>query len=123
MDYEVGKGKPPEATQFPVNRQDHTKKGPYLTSILKKLIAGEWEFNDPKIQELLKRTDCKQTIETALCLRRILNGTEGDDAAIERIFDRIDGKVSQKIENEMSGTVNVMGRVIIDGKPLEIKID
>lgn len=106
-------------TQFPVNRQDHTKKGPYLTSILKKLIAGTWEFNDPKIQELLKRTDCKQTIETALVLRRILNGTEGDDAAIERIFDRIDGKVTQKSEIEHSGTVNIMPLIEKDGKPLE----
>jgi hypothetical protein len=114
---EVGK-----ATQFPVNRQDHTQKGPYLTSILKKLMAGTWEFNDPKIQDLLKRTDCKQTIETALVLRRILNGTEGDDQAIERIFDRIDGKVAQKTEMDLKGEIVMMPCVEKDGKPLDFDI-
>lgn len=116
---------PNKATQFPVNRPatPHVgDQGPRLTTILKKLIAGEWEFNDSKIQDLLKRTDCKQTIETALVLRRILNGTEGDDAAIERIFDRIDGKVTQKTEMDLKGEIVMMPCVKIDGKNMEIKV-
>lgn len=112
-------------TRFPVNRPEAPnsgEKGPRLTTILKKLIAGEWEFSDAKIQDLLKRTDCKQTIETALCLRRILNGTEGDDQAIERIFDRIDGKVTQKTEMDLKGEIVMMPCVEKDGKPLEFDI-
>jgi len=112
-----------KATQFPINRQDHTQKGPRLTTILKKLLSADWEVNDPKVQALIQKCGLDRTIEVILCLRRILNGTEGDDAAIERIFDRIDGKVAQKNEIEHSGEVNIMGRVLIDGKPLEINID
>lgn len=113
---------PSPDTRFPVNRQDHTKKGPHLTTILKKLISAEWDFNDPKIKELIKKCDLEQTIEVALCLRRILNGTEGDDAAIERIFDRIDGKVSQKTELDVTGKIVMMPCVEKDGKPLEFNV-
>lgn len=93
----MGNPNPSPTTRFPVNRPTapHTQKGPYLTPILKRLLKSEWEFNDPKVKELLKRSKCKETIETAICLRRILNGTEGDDLAIERIFNRIDGMIPQ----------------------------
>jgi hypothetical protein len=113
---------PNKATQFPVNRRDHTKKGPRLTTILNKLLSAKWDFNDPKIKELIKKCELEETIEVALCLRRILNGTEGDDAAIERILDRIDGKVAQKNEIEHSGTVNIMPAIKIDDAPMEINI-
>ena len=87
---------PSPETRFPVNRPDapfagHT--GPRLTTILKKLLSAEWEVNDPKVQALIEKCGLDRTIEVILCLRRVLNGTEGDDQAIERIFDRIDGKV------------------------------
>jgi len=71
-------------------------KGPRLTTILSKILSAEWDFNDPKIKELIKKQHLKATIETALCLRRVLNGTEGDDLAIERIFDRIDGSIKKE---------------------------
>ncbi len=90
----------PVSTRFPVNRKDHTKKGPYLTPILKKLLSANWEFHDKKIKVLLKDLKLKETIGVALVLRRVLNGTEGDDLAIERIFDRIDGKVAEVIKCE-----------------------
>lgn len=113
---------PNPATQFPVNRQDHTQKGPRLTTILKKLLSAEWEVNDPKVQALIERCGLDRTIEVILCLRRVLNGTEGDDQAIERIFDRIDGKVAQKTEMDLKGEIVMMPSVKIDGKDLEIKI-
>lgn len=70
-------------------------KGPRLTTILSKILSAKWDFNDPKIKELIKKQHLKETIETALVLRRVLNGTEGDDLAIERIFERIDGSVKK----------------------------
>jgi len=93
---------PPVETRFPVNRPHapHTQKHPngYLTSTLKKLLSADWDIKDAKIKKLLKNSNLKETVATALVLRRILNGCEGDDLAIERIFDRIDGKVPQKLE-------------------------
>ena len=74
--------------------------GPRLTTILSKLLSAKWDFNDPKIKAIIKKQGLEETIETALVLRRILNGTEGDDTAIERIFDRLDGKVIQKVKDE-----------------------
>lgn len=109
-----------KATRFPVNRKDHTKKGPHLTTILKKLLSAEWSYSDRKIKALIKKCGLKQTIETALVLRRILNGTEGDDTAIERIFDRIDGKVTQKVESEVK--ITQMGVVKKDDKVMNFDI-
>jgi hypothetical protein len=93
--------RPPKEYQFTsATAPRHTKKGPYLTPILNKLLNAKWEFHDKKIKTLLKDLKMKETIGTALVLRRILNGTEGDDLAIERIFDRIDGKVKDHIVHE-----------------------
>ena len=117
IDPEIGK-----ATRFPVNRPEAPNAGntgPRLTTILKKLLSADWEVNDPKVQALIQKCGLDRTIEVILCLRRILNGTEGDDTAIERIFDRIDGKVTQKSEIEHSGTINIMPLIEKDGKPLE----
>lgn len=75
-------------------------KGPRLTTILSKLLSAKWDFNDPKIKAIIKKQGLEETIETALCLRRVLNGTEGDDLAIERIFERMDGKVIQKVSDQ-----------------------
>ena len=108
---------PNKDTQFPVNRPaapNAGNTGPRLTTILKKLLSAEWEVNDPKIQALLEKCGLDRTIEVILCLRRILNGTEGDDAAIEKIFDRIDGKVSQKTELDVKG--QIVGIVLNNGK-------
>lgn len=90
---------PPVNTRFPVNRQNHTQKGKYLTPILKKILTGKWDIKDEKIKALLKTLKLPETIATSVVLRRILNACEGDDLAIERIFDRVDGKlVDTKID-------------------------
>lgn len=97
---EIGYCKPPIETRFPVNRQNHTQKGPHLTTILKKLLSAKWPLKDRKLKELLKSLKLRETLEVSLALRRLLNALEGDDLAIERIFDRIDGKVAQKLKAE-----------------------
>ncbi|MFA6067542.1 MAG: hypothetical protein WC810_03075 [Janthinobacterium sp.] len=93
---------PSPATRFPVNRPyaPHTQKGPYFKTILDKLLSGKWEVTDPKVKGLLRGLELPETIGVIITLRRILNATEGDDTAIERIFDRVDGKVEQKISGE-----------------------
>lgn len=48
---------------------------------------------------------------------------DGDIRALQEIIDRVEGKVAQKTELEHSGSVSVMGRILIDGKPLEVSID
>jgi len=107
---------PPVHTRFPVNRKDHTQKGPYLANILKKILSGKWEFHDPKVKALLKDLKLKETIATALVLRRVLNATEGDDLAIERIFERVDGKVDQKLLTDSPETKII---IIRDGNKIE----
>lgn len=97
---------PNRATQFPVNRQDHTKKGPYLTPILNKLLSAEWPIKDAKMKSLLKRLELPETIAVSVALRRILNACEGDDLAIERIFDRVDGKVANIQEEGTDDLIN-----------------
>ena len=114
---------PPVKNRFPVNRPhapNKGNKGPHLTTILKKILSAKWDFKDPKIKALIKERKLKPTIETALMLRRILNGTEGDDMAIERILDRIDGKVTQKVESEVK--VTQMGQVTKDDVPLKFDV-
>lgn len=82
----------------------HHKKHPngYLTPVLKKLLKGKWPANDPKIKALLATLKLPETIGTFLVLRRIMNACEGDDLAIERIFERLDGKVGE-LEPESAG--------------------
>jgi hypothetical protein len=66
----------------------HTKKGPYLGPLLKKLLEKKITIEDPETQRLVKAT-----VKDALLWRLILNGTQGETKAIETILDRIDGKV------------------------------
>ena len=116
---------PSPETRFPVNRPatPHIgEQGPRLTTILKKLLSAEWEVNDPKVQTLIEKCGLERSIEVILCLRRILNGTEGDDTAIERIFDRIDGKVAQKTEMDLKGEIVMMPMIEKDGKPLDYTV-
>lgn len=104
-----------EATRFPVNRRDHTKKGPYLTPILKKFLKKKINYVSP---ETGRKT--KGRVYDALLWRLILNGAEGETQSIKEILERIDGKVKDKIETEIS--FKQMGNVKIDGKDLHIKI-
>ena len=108
------------STNQPTREARLGKRGQYLRPILKKLLSADWKFNDPKIKAMLKKHHLKEDIATAVVLRLIMNAIEGDDRAIEDIFDRIDGKVTQKVESEVK--VTQMGRVIKDGKPMEFDI-
>jgi hypothetical protein len=92
---------PSPATRFPVNRKDHTKKGPYLASILKKMLKKKITFESPETQQLIKGT-----VADALLWRLILNGTQGETHAIKEVIDRIDGK-GVEVFIDQSETTNV----------------
>lgn len=81
---------PPVNTRFPVNRQNHTQKGPYLTPLLKKLLEKKIRYEDPETHEIVKGQ-----VKHAILWRLILNATQGENEAIKEILNRIDGKLSE----------------------------
>ena len=108
-----------EKTQFKKGQSGHEGyKGPHITTIYNKILAKKIPFLDPvtnkptKIEALL-----------GLAYRKVYNGLEGNGKDIEDIFDRVYGKVIDK--TELSGQVEVkqMGRVKVNGKPLEVDIE
>lgn len=95
------------------------KKKGYCSPVaeLRKLLERKIAYEDPTT-----KIHVRGKIGTAIALRAIYNALEGDQNAIEDIMDRIDGKTAQKILNEMSGEVKMMGTIKVEGKPLEVKI-
>ena len=75
----------------------HTQKHPngYLTPLLKRLLKKSITVPNP---EHPHGKLVKLTVKDAIVWRRILNACEGDDTAIERIFNRLDGKVPEAVQ-------------------------
>ena len=93
---------PFSVTRQPINRAK--VKGAYLTSFLKRCLKKKISFEDPETQKIIKGR-----VRDALVWRYILNGTQGDNQAIEGIFDRIDGKTIQKLIGEgFSGDTKII---------------
>jgi hypothetical protein len=84
---------PPIDKRFPVNRKDHTQKGPYLKSLIRKCLEKKIKYEDPDTNKIIKGK-----VKDAIIWRLILNATEGDNTAIKEILDRIDGKVVETKE-------------------------
>lgn len=84
---------------------------------IRKLLEKKISYEDPTTKKPINGK-----IGQAIAIREIYNALEGDQKALEYIIDRMDGKTAQKILNEMSGEVKVMGRIKIDGKELEMKV-
>ena len=89
---------PNKATRFPVNRKDHTKKGPYLMPLLKRFLKKQISFEDPETQKIIRGR-----VKDAVVWRLILNATQGDNIAIKEIFDRIDGRPKQAMNHTIDG--------------------
>jgi hypothetical protein len=107
---------PPKRTRFPVNRKDHTQKGPYLGPLLRKVLEGDFSISDPESGLKLTMPGKK-----ALILRLVWSGLNGEVSAIKEILDRVDGKVTQKVV-QSEPTYTQMGPIIIDGKPLHFDV-
>ncbi len=77
----------------------HTQKHPngYLLPLLKRYLNKNITVPNP---EDANGKLIKMKVKDAIVWRRLLNACEGDDLAIERIFDRIDGKVAEVVKHE-----------------------
>ena len=97
MAYKVGYKNPPKHTRFPVNRQDHTKKGPQLATLLKKFLSKKINYEDPETQKMIRGK-----VKDAIIWRLILNAAQGENHAIKEILDRVDGKVADILVDQSS---------------------
>ena len=84
--------------------QRHTQKHPngYLTPKLKRFLKKQIKYEDPETQELIKGN-----VGDALMWRYILNGTQGDNQAIEGILDRVDGRLKPDEDKSESNNTYV----------------
>lgn len=88
------------------------------STYLRKLMNTKVPFHNP----ITNKAD-KQPVALVIAIQLILKATQdGDLFAIREVLDRVDGKVAQKMLNEMSGAVTLMGIVKKGGKPLEFNI-
>ena len=115
-------GKPPVEYQFkkghPKLPNAGKKKG-YCSpdAEIRKLLNKKIAYEDPTTKKPINGK-----IGQAIAIRQIYNALEGDQKALEYVIDRMDGKMAQKVLNEMSGEVKMMGRIKIDGKEWEPKV-
>jgi len=88
---------PPIEHRFTKENAPHVKgpRGPYLLPLLKRYLNKKITVPNP---EKINGALVKMRVKDAIVWRRILNACEGDDLAIERIFDRLDGKVAEVVK-------------------------
>jgi len=101
-------------TRFPVNRKNHTQKHPngYLTCRLRRFLKKKIKYEDPETQQFIQGN-----VGDALMWRLILNGTQGDNQAIETILDRVEGKVNGNKWEVIGNPTQII--VIRDGNKTE----
>ena len=93
-------------------------KGSTPTDWLRRLSHTKINFHNP-----ITGKDDKNEVNLVVALQLILKATQDSDLpSIREYFDRIDGKVVQKTETEMSGNVTVMPQITIDGKPFKLDV-
>lgn len=88
-----------KATRFPSNRQNHTKKGPYLVPLIRKFLEKKIDFEDPETRKMINGR-----VKDAVIWRLLLNATQGENQAIKEILDRMDGKVTDFIIDQSKHT-------------------
>lgn len=67
--------------------------GPHLKTILKKVLTMSLDLDDP-----ITREKYQMTIGEALMLQLVKRGLEGNLSALSLILDRIDGKITDKLD-------------------------
>jgi len=105
--------------RWPNKRKDHTTKHPggYVTPKIKKWLAQQiYPHKNLDTGEIEKISGYD-----AIALNLVKLALQKDVRAIEVLLDRLEGKVSQKVENEIK--VVKMGDVIVNNKPLELDVD
>ena len=86
-----------------INPAGRPKKGESLTDILRSRLD----------EEIKTRTGSKVQIKKALVEKKLEAALTGDQKSIEWIFDRVDGKAVQPVENTLQGP---------DAGPLSIQV-
>lgn len=92
---------PPKEHRFSSTNQPKKNgrhKGSTLTDILRKLLKKKIKYEDPETKKMVTGK-----IKDVIVLRYLLNACQGENKAIEGIFDRIDGKVAQPLIGEGFG--------------------
>ena len=103
------------ATKQPKKRNPH--KGPYLTTLLLKLLKTKQFSTDDTVAQALKEAGLKNTKAVCLMLRYLYNGLEGDNVAIEGILERIDGRVNGKDNGKTNIDKIIFQDIKIEGQP------
>jgi hypothetical protein len=105
------------ATRFPKNRKDHTTKHPegYLTSRLKKFLKKKIKYKDPETKKMVTGT-----VRDAIVWRYLLNARQGQNYAIEGIFDRIEGKL--KAGNGNGNGTNITVNITLTSEERNVRI-
>ena len=94
------------------------KKGSSPTDWLRRLSHTKINFQNPLTGKVEKG---EVALVTAIQL--VLKATQdGDLGAMKEIFDRLDGKVVQKLLNEMSGELKLMGTIKLNGESQKVNI-
>lgn len=96
-------------TRFPVNRQNHTQKGPYLVPLLRKFLNKKINFEDPETQKMIRGR-----VKDAVIWRLLLNACQGENQAIKEILDRIDGKSIEFLLDQSQHT-HITRKLVING--------
>jgi hypothetical protein len=74
------------------HKKKGTKTGMQLRTLLRKLLDSEFDLKDP-----ITRETYKMTAAQAIALQLVKRGLEGNLAAISMIWDRVEGKVTDKL--------------------------
>jgi hypothetical protein len=86
-----------------------------MKTILARFLESKSKIDtNPITQERVNKLTAKEVI----VLQLLAKGMKGDLQAIKEILDRFDGKVVEKVQQELK--INQMGTVKINDKPLEV---
>jgi len=100
-EYEVGKGKPPKATQFQKGKSGNEKgKQPgtrNTKTILRELLSVTLDRENPLTREAGKNLTAEQLMHLAQIAKAI---DKQDTMAYEAVLNRIDGRPTQPIGND-----------------------
>lgn len=89
------------------------KKGSSPTDYLKKLSRTKINFHNP-----LTNKDEIGQVNLVVAIQLILKATQDSDLpSIREYFDRLDGKIPQKLVGEGFNTENKIINIILNGKP------
>jgi hypothetical protein len=101
-----------EKTQFKPGQSGNPKgrpKGPSMKTVLEKFLSQSMDAKDPILGE-----NRKMTVQERIVLSWIGAAMKQNIHAINSIVDRVDGKITEKIEQEITGDFYLKKRLLDD---------